>query len=414
MKKIVLILATTILATTAWGQSQLLSVKGKTKNGKSINVQYYKGTTQDYIESVEYQLVDELKADTAAKGKKIENLTAQLETVKKDNKELRKENESLKKPDNSQIIADFEKQILEKDIKISEKDSLIESLSEQLKAQQAEIERLQGELIKAEQQTRQHKKQLTLHPFIGGEASVGTVLLTSNKLENPWEKALCLNKQASIYFNTGSLTKSFPIAIEAGVGYRNLPMAAVVNQEVSCEVQPDADGHTYRPDYVFDNYKEKLTLHCVEVPVSICFGQPKQEKKVSLYAKLGVTPSYILYSTFANSAYSLTGYYPQWNVTLEDVEELGFFNNGGDSNGVATPTNKFNLWGNASFGAYFNLYQSLFFNLGAKLDYPILKTGSFNTSNTAIDELPLPNGITKYDDRMLIPNLQAGLVYKIK
>ena len=414
MKKIVLIIATILLATTAWGQSQLLSVKGKTKDGKSINVQYYKGTNQDYIQSVEYQLVDELKAENTAKQNSINDLQYQLNKANKEIKDLKKQPNN---PDNSETITKFEEQLHLKDSVIDKRNDSIASLLKQLKNEQEANQRLHRQLdsIKdANNQPKQNKKHLTLHPFIGGEASVGAVFLSNNKLDNPWEKALSWNKQAAIYFNTGSLTESFPIAIEVGIGYRNLPMAAVISQEVSGEVRPDVDGHTYRPDYVFDNYKEKLTLNCVEVPVCICFGQPKNEKTVSLYAKLGVTPSYVLHSTLANSAYSLRGYYPQWNVTLEDIEELGFFNNGGEDNTVVTPINKFNLWGNATFGAYFTLCPSLFFNLGAKLDYPILKTGTFNKLNTSVDELPLPNGITKYDDWMLIPNLQAGLVYKLK
>jgi hypothetical protein len=115
-----------------------------------------------------------------------------------------------------------------------------------------------------------------------------------------------------------------------------------------------------------------------------------------------------------NGAYSKQGYYPKWHVTLEDIEELGFFNNRGEGKTAVTPDRRFNLWGNAALGAYFPLSSSLLFNVGAKLDYPILKTSSFKSENSANDELPLPDGLLKYDSRMFIPNLQAGLVYTLR
>ena len=98
MKKLVLIIAATIMTTAAWAQSQLQTVKGKTKDGKSINVQYYKGTAQDFIESVKYQLVDELKADNKSKQNSINDLQSQLN---KANKRIDNLNDQLKKAGNA-------------------------------------------------------------------------------------------------------------------------------------------------------------------------------------------------------------------------------------------------------------------------------------------------------------------------
>ena len=416
MKKLFLIIATTIMASTAWAQSQIQSVKGKTKDGKSLTVQYYKGTMQDYIESVEYQLVDELKADNKNKQNSINDLQYQLN---KANKTIDNLNDQLKKSGNSsdQQIDALNNQLEQKEGEINQLNEELDELRAQLNKMKAENAKLQAELdsVKAANLLLGLKKERPVkHPIIGVEASMGSVLLSSSSLNNPWEKKLSWNKQAAIYFGTDRFAEAVPLSFEIGVGFRNLPLSAVIDKyEVSDYLQPDCDGDIYRPDYVFDNYTEKLIMNCLEVPVRFCIGQPSKDK-VSVYAKIGVTPSFILSSKLTNGAYSKQGYYPKWHVTLEDIEELGFFNNRGEGKTAVTPDRRFNLWGNAALGAYFPLSSSLLFNVGAKLDYPILKTSSFKSENSANDELPLPDGLLKYDSRMFIPNLQAGLVYTLR
>ena len=58
MKKLFLILIVTAITSTAWSQSQLSTVRGKTKDGKTVKVEYYQGAVEDVIKSVKYQLVE--------------------------------------------------------------------------------------------------------------------------------------------------------------------------------------------------------------------------------------------------------------------------------------------------------------------------------------------------------------------
>ena len=73
MKKLFLILIVTAITSTAWSQSQLSTVRGKTKDGKTVKVEYYQGAVEDVIKSVKYQLVDELQAE-------VTNLQNKLKT----------------------------------------------------------------------------------------------------------------------------------------------------------------------------------------------------------------------------------------------------------------------------------------------------------------------------------------------
>lgn len=413
MKKTFLIIAATFMAYVAWGQ-QLQTIKGTTKDKKRIEVQYYKGATQDYIESVKYQLVDELNAENKNKQNSINDLQYQLN---KANKTIGNLNEQLKNADNSDQFAALNNQLNEKQSEIDQLNEQIGDLNAQLNDAKAENDKLKRQLdsIKAVNRLLSQKQSRpSKSPIVGVEANMGSVLLSSSGLSNPWEKALTWNKQATIYFGTGRLTESFPISIEAGVGFRSLPLSAKIEKhETIGNLQQDCDGHQYQPDYIFNDFTEKITMNCLEVPVRLCFGQPNKDK-VSVYAKLGVSPSFVLSSKLAHGTYTKKGYYPTWNVTFEAIEELGFFNDGGDGSEVVTPNSRFMLWGNAAFGAYVPLGSSLLFNVGAKLDYPIMKPSPFESENSANDELPLFGGLLKYDSWMFIPNLQAGLVYTLK
>lgn len=408
MKKLFLILAATFMATTTWAQSQqLITVKGKTKDGKSINVQYYKGTAQDYIESVKYQLVDELKTENKNKQNTINDLQSQLNKANKRIENLIKQvNES-----GSAANTDCDQQLSQKQSEIDQLNQQLSELNALLNASRAENEKLKRQLdsIKVVNvRLSQNKNRPAKHPIIGVEGSMGSVFLSNNSLNNPWEKALSWNKQVAVYFGTDRLIKGLPLSVEVGVGFRSLPMLAKLNHYELPTLIEDQDGDSYRP--IFDNCSEKITLNCLEVPIRLCIGQPS--KKLSLYTKVGVTPSITLSSSLTEGAYSRKGYYPDWNVTLEDIDELDFFGEGGEGK-TKVNAKKFNLWGNAAFGAYVPLTSSMLFNVGAKLDYPILKTGSFDPDSR--DNYILPDGgLTTYNGRMLVTSLQAGLVYTLK
>ena len=418
MKKLFLIMATTLMATTAWAQSQLQSVKGKTKDGKSINVQYYKGTAQDYIESVKYQLVDELKAENKTKQNTINDLQSQLS---KANKRIDNLNDQLKKAGSgNNPCTELEEQINQKQSQLDQLNEQLNNLNAQLNEANAENERLrkQVEALQAENtRLSLNKQRPSRSHFIGVEGSMGGVVLFGdiNSSPNPWEKALTWNKQATVYYGTDRLFKDYPLSLEAGLGFRSLPMKATINK-VSGKIE-DCDGDLYEPH--FGDCSEKLTMNCLEIPVRVCWGQP-DNNKVSVYTKLGVTPSFILSSTLAQK-YSNTGRYPQWNVNFEntEIEELGFFEVERPEHKVTPKDRKFNLWGNAMFGAYVPVNSSLLFNVGAKLDCPILSIGTFQRgsgSDTPKDKLYdeyFSAGLINYNSRMLIPSLQAGMVYKL-
>lgn len=405
MKKTLFI--TAFMAIVICGQSQqLLTVSGKTDDGKRIKVEYYKGTSQDRIKSVNYELVDELKAENKSKQNVINDMQYQLN---KANRRIDALTTQVESPGNNDQLLDLRAQLNKKQKEIDSLNRLIGEKNAQLDNLRVENESLRHDVDSiTEVNSKISQARSAKMPVVGVEGSMGGVVMLDN-LGNSWEKVFSLNKQMAVYYGTGRLLENFPLSVEAGLGFRNLPMSAKIHKYTYNGTIQDVDGDNYQPVFVFDNCSEKLSVNCVELPIRLCYGQPIANN-VSLYAKLGATPSFILNSHLANGSYTIKGKYPEWGVTLEEIEELGFFNNGGAGDRKVTPEHRFNLWANAAFGAYVPLSSSLLFNVGAKLDYPILTAKKFNIDD---DKLYLPEGLTEYNGGMLVPSLQAGVVYKL-
>lgn len=505
MKKLFLILIMTATVATAWAQSQLSTVRGKTKEGKTIKVDYYKGTVEDVIQSVKYQLVDELQADKKELQSRANTLQTKLDAANKQVKDLqnqlkncgdateaqrlrnqlaekentitglRKDIATLNKqledcatiPDDD--LADLRKQIAqkqdtismlskqviklnkdkerlqnqldacgdqsncdelrfqlkEKDAQIANKERIIDSLmkvrpvvpvitDDKIKKLQAEIKEKEKTIDNLNKELADCKRGVTKPaktPVIGLEFGFGPAFPGSSVAE-PWAKEVKSCLQADVYFGTARLSESFPISVEAGLGFRKFGMAARLNEYNTTIDAVDADGDNYKAIYAFDGLEESLSLTYLDIPIRLCIGQPAKER-VTAYVKLGLTPSIKVGSTFEGEGkYSLKGYYPQWDVTIENVEPLGFGSDMDCYVDVEPEIKGFNLWGNVAFGAYVPFKGShVVLNAGVKLDYPFMGIGTFNAANNLPDGKA---GLLQNGGKVIIPSVEVGLVYTLK
>ena len=525
MKKLLLILVMSTSVATAWAQSQISTVRGKTKDGKTIKVEYYQGTVEDVIQSVKYQLVDELQASVKELQGKTKTLQTKLETAEKQVKDLQKQVnsnagnsgeeqrlrnqlsekekevnklrndiadlnsqiEALQKDDMSETVASMQQQLTEKENTIStlnkqvanlntdvanlnkdkvslnkqieelskqgDKNTEIQRLNQQLNDKNSQIDRLNAMIAQNEHVIDSMKKNKTVvvpndkevqlqnlrdqiatkdatitnlnkqladcgkgivkpakSPVIGLEIGCGPAFPGSS-IGEPWAKEIKSCFQAGVYFGTARLSESFPISVEAGLGIRKLGMAARLNEYGTTIDAEDADGDSHQAIYAFDGLEESLSLTCFDIPIRLCFGQPAKDR-VTAYAKLGLTPSIKTGYTFEGKGkYSLKGYYPQWDVTLENVEPLGFGSDMDCYEGVEPEMGSFNLWGNVAFGAYVPFKGSpVVLNAGVKLDYPFMSVGTINAAN-------LPNGksgLLQNSGKVVVPSIEVGLVYTLK
>ena len=415
MKKLFLILMMTGLAMTATSQSQLSTVRGKTKEGKQIKVQYYKGSVEDVIQSVSYQLVDELNAKLDKANKEIERLKQQgnnpdVKKLQKQIKDLEKQVSDLKKkladckdPSPSancdEQIAACQQQVEARDKTIDDLNGVLEACNQKIKEMERKIEELKGTV------------RPPASPVIGATLGMGPAFIGKSTPEE-WAKDVKMATQFEVYYGTPSLTGNFPLSVEAGLGFRTFKMSASLPEYTTIIGGNDNDNDPFTGHYSFNNLKESLSLSYLDIPVRICVSQPLKDR-VTVYAKAGLTPSVKVASNFNGSGtYNLEGYYPQWDVTLQDVDVLGFGENLPCYNDYKPELKPFVLWGNLAFGAYVPFKDTpIELNAGMKFDFPLMSVGKapegkfIPGSHAAM----LSNG-----GKATIMSVELGIVYNLK
>lgn len=484
MKKLFFILIMSAMAATTMAQSQLSTIRGKDKNGKTIKVEYYQGTVEDYIESVKYQVVDELQTKAKDLQSKLEKANKEIETLKKQASNSNNNNNAdLKNLQNQLAKKEADVKSLNAQLKnlnddIASLDGQVEALGDQvtalrsenqnlqttiqnlqkgqqssvnkqtgyvvenqqlrdtiakrdkaIKERELEIKNMESQLASANtrlnQQIKECERQIAaiqndVHGLgkplptatISLSAGIGPVFVSNAKLGELWSKDVATAKYFNLNYATARLTDAFPISIEVGLGIESYKMGAHINAcQVSVERQVDLDGDAYTAIYDFSNISETASLTYLNVPISICLGQPAKDR-VTAYFKLGLTPSVNIGKKFDGvGTYSLKGYYPQWDVTLEDVEPLGFGSNKDFYEDAGLNPSKFVLVGHAAFGTYVPLSSKLLLKAGMKCEYTFMQVApELNGSLPfAVGQSNLVAGA-----KMFVPSLELGLVYTLK
>lgn len=413
MKKLLLVFVMIAAAATMQAQSQLKTVRGKTRDGKNVSVQYYKGTIEDNIESVKYQVVDELEARVKTLQSEKNELQSKLNTANKHIQQLQKQIEANNKQDGySQALQDS------LDRKIGEMNALNERIDrlnvqvQQLDTEKASLQARLDSVSNVAVQYREGEVPREKTPIIGVEFHAGPVLY-GKTVNEQWQKEMQLSKQASIYYGTARLTPSFPLSFEAGVNINQVAMKATMKgYEKTVEDLVDIDGDSYSGQYTFSDPSERLSLTYLGIPLRVCFGQPTRNT-VSVYAKLGVTPSFLMSNKFENNGtYTLTGRYEQYDLTLSDIEDLGFVNDASCYTDESKPETKtFVLWGNVALGACVPFGKSpVQLNFGVKADCSLTSIGKAGKA----DVLTEGTGLLQNEGRIIIPSVTVGIVYTLK
>lgn len=285
---------------------------------------------------------------------------------------------------------------------IATQDATIRSLNKSLADCEKRIESLQRQVEACSK--GEVVKSVGSHS-IGVEGSFGPAFMLG-KMDDGWSKDVKMAWGVDVYYGSPSFTEKFPISVEVGLGVGGMTFSAHRGAGTATIESVDADGDKYQAICDYSDMVEKQKLTYLNIPIRLCIGQPVRDR-VTAYFKIGVTPSINVSSKFeGEGTYSLKGYYPQWDVTIEDVPELGF---GSDfdsyADGLSPKIKKFVLWGNVAAGVYVPFGKSgLVFNGGVKLDYPFMRIGA------STEDVELFN----HENKALIPSLNIGLTYTIK
>lgn len=396
-------------------------VTGKYK-GHLVKMKYYKGNPDD-IEYLEYGLVTELKG-------KISELEREINALQKELKQLQQNNPT------DQDTSELQNLILERDLLVKERqiDSLqnyVQTLNDSILLLQQAMQAKQVDKTNPDESSAGHSLGVCYR--IGTPWVFGPMLAqTTGFGEAFWRRQLTLSHHAGIFWNSASVSKTAAITFGVGLEYSRIRISAGIGQLYdTIEQAVDADGDTYSARLAFNNVAEKADLHYISIPLTLSFGQPRNNR-ISGYGQISLVPSFLAAAKCSVSGtYNCSGLYSELSglpvdFELEDFENLGFGNNC-DINQrkqekQASP-NRFVLLGRLSGGFYLplcNIKQGKtsqwVLKMGVNLDLTITAI-SHETPDEVFPEakyhLDQYNLLSGTGCRFLNPGVEVGLLYII-
>ncbi|MBN2635832.1 MAG: hypothetical protein JXR61_06145 [Prolixibacteraceae bacterium] len=113
--------------------------------------------------------------------------------------------------------------------------------------------------------------------------------------------------------------------LKVGLGLSNYKAHISGNGVFTSPELTDIDNDTYFESLTVTNAKFTANPMYLSIPVTIEFGTANISR-IGYYIDFGIEYSYLIHEkNKAQGTYSVTGEYPQWGVTLENIPELGFY-----------------------------------------------------------------------------------------
>jgi hypothetical protein len=170
------------------------------------------------------------------------------------------------------------------------------------------------------------------------------------------------------------------VAMGVGVGFSYIHQSAgfdAFSETLTDYI--DIDGMKCNVSFNYKNVKESVSLTYLDIPLYFEIGRPSRVKTTA-YVKLGFKASFLVGKNFSGEGtYTSSGYYPQWDVNLDDVDVLGYYKD--DQlcyNIIGGKLNPFVLWGGLSAGVNIpfsslekNKLAKWMLRISAKADYSL-------------------------------------------
>lgn len=395
-------------------------VTGKYK-GHLVKMKYYKGNPDD-IEYLEYGLVTELKG-------KISELEGEINTLQKQLKQLRQNIPT------DQDTSELQNLILERDLLVKERQ--IDSLQNYVQTLNDSIQLLR-QVVQTKKDNQTSPGEHVGHSLgvfyrIGTPWVFGPMLAQTTRFgEAFWRRQLTMSHHTGIFWNSASVSKTAAVTFGVGLEYSRIRISAGIGQLYdTIEQAVDADGDTYSARLSFNNVAEKADLHYISIPLTLSFGQPRNNR-ISGYGQISLVPSFLAaVKCSVSGTYNCFGHYSELSgqpvdFELDDFDNLGFGSNR-DINQrkqekQASP-NRFVLLGRLSGGFYLplcNIKQGKtsqwVLKMGVNLDLTITAI-SHETPDETFPEakyhLDQYNLLSSTGSRFFNPGVEVGLLYII-
>ncbi len=234
-----------------------------------------------------------------------------------------------------------------------------------------------------------------------------------------WDKSHPISSQFGLVYEQ----PMGPVSLGIGLGISNYKFKATFsNFEETLEGLTDIDNDRYNAICSYKDVKENVSLLYLDIPIVLSIGQPRVHR-IGAYCKIGITASINLQNKFKGEGkYNISGYYPEWDVVIHDVDELNFRSDASCYEDADYKVNKLVLWGNLAGGVYLPLSKikegkdaRYILKLGARCDY------SLNTISKQLTELysgaayhiNQSNILSGKGTRILSPGFEIALIFML-
>ena len=424
--------------------------KGKEKELKNQIAQLEKELKTSKEQSSE---LDRLLAEKQSEIARLSSLQAKIDESEAKNKQLSKQVDELTEQ-NRQLSNQIGNQTTQKGEeseqigKLTEKNQQLSAQVGELEGQNQQLTEQVDALTKANKQLVQDAKNRGVYVadasaasghHIGLQYRIGIPFVfnqllaqTDGESRKIWTKNLTLSHQVGLFYGSSSLSSKVPVTLGVGLEYSRVNLAAGIghlNDTIGNAV--DADNDSYSAFLEYRNVVEKVALHYVSVPLTLSFGQPRNDK-VSGYGQITIAPGFCVAHTLSSTGtYDCTGHYSQlsgYDVDLyfDDFAPLGFGRNLDVNEGTkVADVSRFLLTGRLSAGLYMPLCNTRkgntsqwVFKVGVNVDFSITTVAKEMASDSsmpdAIYRLSQYNLLSGHGCRIVNPGLEVGLVYIIK
>lgn len=392
MRKIAILLIVLTFSAFAW--SQTLDVHG-TYKGQTLKAKgRYRPDGTVEITSFSYAPYDKLDGE-------VKTLRSQKKTLEEEKSRLEKRVRTLESSGGGGKASELREEISLLNNRIDSLTAVINNRGKEMQGSKTEVAQLRKQIqdsaaahsavlgrYKTELKSKDQKiaelelkvrgKGLNTNP-IALEMSYGSSVI-KNDLTNQdfWKRSFSPSLQVLASYTYYFSDKS-PFAIKTGIGF------ASYNGDLSAERLFDTvgnlvddDGDSYEARYSYNDISESVSMKYIEIPILLHVGNSFLTNGVQAWIEAGLKVGFNVGNSFeGNGTFSCEGYYPQWNVSIQDVEALGFVSDAQlySSNTVVEP-NKFALWGILSAGMNIPLNDKIAILVGAQCAYTLIPVNS--------------------------------------
>jgi hypothetical protein len=192
--------------------------------------------------------------------------------------------------------------------------------------------------------------QIKVQPYVGfGNQSIH---YSSDNASVDGVSGLNVGLDAFYYINQ-------KMAVGGGIRMVNYGAIASVYDQVYSAELTDEDGDDYVLSATFNGIEEDHHLTAIEIPLFFRY-QHWLTNDIMLFGSTGpvlIFPG-SMESKFTSGTLATEGYFPEWNVTIDDVAEMGFYERDIAGDGPQVDVNTSLAW-NLAFGAEYFLSKKL-------------------------------------------------------